>query len=456
MAPPFISAIRHGEYIFALTGADCRLAAAGVEKYLAEERDLLDRRGISILGAFPFPTRRSRRLHRLLARYVGLLVDGVPCGFYAVRKLGDVAGLLNAAGKRLLEIQIHHLRHLDLAAVRDFLAAVPVPVRLFLHDFYTICPQYNLLRNDQMYCGSVPPSAEKCAGCRHWTPDHLSRIRDLLASLGDRLAVVAPSASAREIWIESFPEFSGRTAVVPHWRPEGRRHRAVRPNNPAAPLRLAYVGAPRAHKGWEAFTQAASELSAVGAPYEFFHLGLGAGAPANVRNIPVSFLRDGPQAMTNALRAAEIDVVLFWALWPETYSYVLHESWLAEVMVVASAASGHIARTVQAEALGPVLADLPALLAYLGDEKGVRRDLEQFRLRRAVLPERFVPNERIADELAALPRIEWSGPAGGVPRVWPVEWLYRLKLWKRRWADGGPGWPRRRERVQGSAAESPR
>lgn len=431
MISAFIRAMRHGKYVVWMTYADYRQAAAGVEKYLAEERDLLEQRGISTLCVFPFPSKRRPWLQRHLSRYWGVLVDGNLIGFYDVPGLVGGMAQLHGAGKVTMEIQIHHLWNFDLAQVRRFLDAVPVPVRLYLHDYFTICPQYNLLRNDEIYCGDAPPSPEKCEDCRNWAPGHREAVGRLLHSVAEHLTVVAPSLSARQIWLHSFSEWEEKVVVCPHWKEEGERSIPGGKKNAEEPIRLAFVGAPRMHKGWPVFVRLSEELSSSGRDYEFYHLGSPPVKSGRIVNIPVSFVRQGAGAMTETLRRLSIDMVLFWALWPETYSYTLHESWLAGVRMMVSSTSGHIAHTVEREQLGCVFQDYSQLSGYLRNVDRVRKDIGEWR-GRVRLPARFVPNDAIPLELAfaSAPALNLTGTRSSSVRH--VAALYGLKRLRQR------------------------
>jgi len=317
------------------------------------------------------------------------------------------------------------------------LQEVPVPVKLFLHDYATVCPKFSLLRNDERFCGRASPSLEKCGGCVSWTPEHHGRIRAVLESVGDRLRVVAPSPAARHIWLGTFPDFEDRVEVVPHLVPAGSRANDYRAKPPGAAVRWAYIGAPYRHKGWEVFRQLSATAAAARWPYEFYHFGLARGGSPGIRNISVSILRDGPEAMTQALRRADVDIVFLWALCPETYSYVLHESLLTNAMLVTNPDSGNIADTVAAREAGRIFASQAELQAYLRDVQQVRRDVDFYRGKPADLPSRFVPNDAI------LATLDWSAnpalPAG--PGVYHPNrlagFLYGLKELKRK---AGQAW----------------
>jgi hypothetical protein len=424
--------MRGDKYVVLLTREDYRTSAAGMEKYISDELRLLRERKISSICLFPFPMRPRPGLHRLLSKYGGVIIDGTLCGFHDVSGLAGLLSGLQRTGRSPLEIQIHHLMHFDLERVGGLLRSVEVPVKLFLHDYYTICPQYNLLKNGTAYCGDDIPCPRKCADCSRWTPGHHEQIRQLLESVADRLTVVSPSPSTRQIWLKSFPDFAGQTRVIPHLRKTGECTRTYAGKTEGAPVRLAYIGSPVPHKGWGTFVRLMEDLSGESRRYAFYHFGLRKAGKGNFIHIPVSFVQDGPRAMTEAIRKEDIDIVLLWASWPETYSYTLHESWAAHVMFITNPGSGNITDVVRNEGLGRIFDNYPQLLEYLRDEPRVRNDIDHFRGGNRSLPAGWVPNEEIMETIHFHPdvRIHGTGGPGKASRFAGV--LYRLKQWKRR------------------------
>lgn len=420
-------------YVLCLTCVDPRWDAAGLERYLADETALLADWGMSVVCLFPFPTRKSKQLNRYLSRFWGVLADGMLQGFYDTDGILGLLAEWQRAGRVPVEIQLHHLKNWDLSQVEQLLCRIPVDVRLFLHDYFTVCPQYNLLRNSMAYCGAAPPSENKCKGCRWWTPGHLGAMRKVLKAAGSRLVVTAPSDSARQIWVSSFPEHESRTEVVPHLIPAGDATRPASPSRTNQPLRIAFVGSPADHKGWSVFSRLVEVLAQDNPGYVFYHFGRPARLRGSVIQVPVSFVREGPDAMTAAIRRAGIEVVLLWSIWPETYSYVLQESRMANAWVITNSDSGNIAATVRRDGGGRVLRDAGELLAYLQDIDQVRQDVDKFRTRSPDGAARMVPNPVVADDLASKPGATARLKGGSARRCLHVGGLYRLKRLKRKW-----------------------
>lgn len=431
-APRQLRFMQHDRYVLFLANVDYLPSVGGLGRYMRDEIELLRGRHVSSLCIFPFPTKRSKWLDRHLSNYWGVRMDGILVGFYGNQEILGLVAELGRAGKRLIDAQIHHLNYFNLERVARLLLDVPVPVKLFLHDYYTICPRSHLLKNGKQYCGAAMPSPEKCADCAYWTPAHHGRIRAVLTSIRERLTVVAPSPAARQIWLSTFSDFSDQTVVIPHWKEAGKIGNTYVKKMKGEPIRLAYVGAPVPYKGWEIFRKLVDELAASSLNYEFYHFGfLGKGDPS-IRNIPISFIKDGREAMTQAIRKAGIDIVLLWALWPETYSYTLYESLMANVMLITNPDSGNIADTVARQNLGRIFRSDEELLAYAMDIEQVRKDIDFYRGKRNPLPAHLVPNDAIMDilDFAASPPL--LAETGAIRNAWHVEALYSLKLLKKR------------------------
>lgn len=421
-----------GGFVLCFTRADYRHAASGLEKYLAEEIELLAGAGISAVCVFPFRTRRNPRVDAWLSQYWGVVAAGRWCGFIRAADLADWLATWSGQAGGLLEVQLHHVQDYPLDSLAKFLAAAPMPVRLFVHDYHTVCGQYNLLRNGREFCGPTAPSAEKCAGCASWNAAYYPAMRAFLDRLRGRLSVWVPSAAAARVFAGAYPEWAGQMRVVPHWRP-GNSPAVACAAGAGETLKIGFVGAPTTAKGWAVFVRLSQRPELRQTPIEFFHFGQPAlDVPRPVRNVPISFVRDGRGAMTAALRRSGVDVVLLWSLWPETYCYVLYECLQAGTMVLTHPDSGNVADEVRRSGVGRVLANETELAEYLADLPRVRADVA--RCRQAAL-DGFGSMTVNAEILHLLPPaatpLAAAGKAPSPARA--VGALYALKMaWRRR------------------------
>ena len=430
----FARGMAHKRYVVYLLRSDPWRETGGLERRVRDEISALGKRGASSICLFPFPTKKSPWLNDHLAQYWGAVVDGRFAGFWRAKEWPRVLGRLSAEYNcRPVGIQIHHLLGFDLEAVRRFCAECPLPIQLFLHDYYTVCPQYNLLKNGERYCGPAKPSEAKCADCASWTPEHHGRMRALLEDMGERLFVVAPSEPCLGIWLNAFGDFQKRTAVVPHLKPASRESLPERAAD-AGTIRIAFVGMPYRLKGWDAFVELARELAPADLGYEFLHFAKVNARLPFIRGVPVDYAVGGANAMVDALRREGADVAVLWSICPETYSYAQWECRAAGVWVVANSDGGNIAHVVATQGGGKVLPDARRLVEYFRDPAQVRRDLDGFR-RSGIAACRMEPNDETAQQIdfslaTALPS------RGGAPRrAWHVGGLYglkRLKKWLKR------------------------
>lgn len=418
-----------GDYVLCFARADYRHSASGIEKYLAEEIELLAGAGISTVCVFPFRTRRNRKIDAWLSQSWGVVVDGEWRGFRRAADLASGLADLRPGGLGPLEIQLHHLQDYPLETLAGFLMAVPAPVRLFVHDYHTVCSQYNLLRNGLTFCGPTAPSADKCAGCASWNAAYQPAVRAFLEKLRGRLEILAPSAAAARVFTGAYPEWTEQVRIVPHWRSIGPA-----PDRPTAgeTVKIGFAGASSSAKGWDVFLRVSQAAALRPTPYEFVHFGRPArNCPAHVRNVPVSFVRDGRDAMTAALRKAEVDIVLLWSIWPETYCYVLYESLQAGAMVVTHPDSGNVADEVRRSDVGVVLADERELMEYLADGARVRADVRRCRGKSLDKFGHMVVNDDIS-RLIPRKATVCLAPGRRVRPAWAVAALYELKLALRR------------------------
>lgn len=101
--------------------------------------------------------------------------------------------------------------------------------------------------------------------------------------------------------------------------------------------------------------------------------------PENFENVKVS--PGDRSAMLEALRRNEIDVVFHWAIWPETFSYVLYEAIGAGCFILTSHLSGNVADFVAKNKNGIIFLSFSNLVEHLSDPDLLRRELMEFRLR---------------------------------------------------------------------------
>jgi len=272
---------------------------------------------------------------------MGMVVDGESIG---LGRAAEITTAIRILRQRFPYLRLRLVVHALLGHSTQFLEELcnsdeNARAYFWVHDYYSICPMYNLLRNNILYCNAPDENSPACSTCIHG--EERKRHRALLQSLFRRcnFDIIAPSQAALDLWHKRSGLPYRSSVVHEHARliPTGLR-RGANPDR----LRVAFLGLPRYHKGWEAYARLVKSLQ--GDPrYEFYLFGKEEKLYPPVTWREVSVGLDNPNAMTEALRQEEIHVAVLWPVWPETFCIAAHEALAAGTFIVTSAGSGNIA-----------------------------------------------------------------------------------------------------------------
>lgn len=251
---------------------------------------------------------------------------------------------------------------------------------LWLHDYLTICPSYTLQRNNISYCAAPPETSNACDICLFGAERraHAPRIRAFFDTLD--VHVISPSEVTAKLWSETSGLVPASLQVCPHmtldWRPR---------DTPApvddGPITLAFLGTPVPFKGWTIFERLV-ERHGLADKMRFVYCGARAVKLAGVDQVPVHVTTDTPDAMIDAVAAEKVDLVLHWAIWPETFSLSCYEALAGGAYVLTNPVSGNVAATIERTGCGAVLDDEDALLAFFEDGRAEAM-VQSLRARRA-------------------------------------------------------------------------
>jgi len=241
--------------------------------------------------------------------------------------LPKLASLLQSL--RVARLHFHHV-HMLPRAVLDLPAAAEVPYDVTLHDYYPICPQYQLVTSDGRYCGE--PATAGCNACiaerpNRWGLDITAWRATFAGLLAHADRVIAPSADVAKRMRRYLPELE--IAVWPH--PEFETH------SPPAIARVLVLGNLSREKGLRVVAACAADAKARGLPLTFRVLGSTTEPVAQSPEVPLSIVGQYEEAALPTLLAAEKpDVIFFPAQVPETYSYTLSVALATGLPIVVS------------------------------------------------------------------------------------------------------------------------
>ncbi|MCP5420953.1 MAG: glycosyltransferase [Gammaproteobacteria bacterium] len=227
-------------------------------------------------------------------------------------------------GLEIARVHFHHLLgHFQcIARLPDRLG---VPYDFTLHDYFPICPQFNLTRVDGRYCGQ--PDRHGCQACLSerpapWAMD-ITAWREFFGRLlqgAER--VIGPSWDVIERTRGYLPQ--ARYIHLPH--PEWRE------------IKVLVLGRLSLAKGGKQLESCARDAAARQLPLVFRVLGSAAYRETDLseRDLPWSFSGVYEDRQLARLIAAEqADLIYFPAQWPETYSYTLSAALRSGLSIVA-------------------------------------------------------------------------------------------------------------------------
>lgn len=255
---------------------------------------------------------------------------------FTIEQTDDLVAMLHSCG--IDRVHVHHWLGYEVA-LQPLLDRLGAPFDLTIHDYFSICPQINLLPTPaSRYCGE--PDAATCNACIAGRPQHgAANITDWRMRhawlLNEAERVICPSGDARDRIARYFPH--ARLIAVPHevvaqasWRVQPT------PQQPGEPVRIGVIGVIARHKGLDALAAAIEAAD----PREFQFVVIGSCDPKLPRHLRHRVEETGPYKeadLPGLLKAARLHVAWFPATWPETYSYTLSAAINAELPIVAPA-----------------------------------------------------------------------------------------------------------------------
>ncbi|MCA6230742.1 MAG: hypothetical protein IM653_09685 [Phenylobacterium sp.] len=332
----------------------------GLQLCVQREHAAFAAQGVGVLHLYPVDTWPTLREDG--GGPVGVSVAGEAWGAWTAQDVGAaLAAALPPSGRRTFAL--HSLLGHDPAAVEAILRAGGFARGVFwLHDFASLCAGIHLMRDDLVDCGAPPAASAACGVCVYGPRRglHADAHRRLIEAFG--LQVLAPSQVALDLWRRASGMSLAPAQVLPLAALGGPAASAPGPPAPDGVLRVAFLGAPVPHKGWDVFCDVVGRF-ADDPRYAFLQFGAQGAGYSGMRFVEVRVSTASPQAMRDALVREGVDVALAWSLCTETFGFTALEAAAAGAAVLAGPDSGNIAAQVRAGLPGLVLDDEAALFA---------------------------------------------------------------------------------------------
>lgn len=333
---------QHPKALISLSHTHYLTVTGGTENVIATESIAMIRAGWSYIHITPLEKNNTFHEERgTLGQKLILTVNGIKRGIIHAFVLSTA--IFESSEKNHIDYRlvIHHLLGFELHSILSIIQALRKrPSFLWIHDFFTLCTDPFLLRNDQEFCGAPPSDSASCLICTKGRVRnlHTERIKKLFQAL--QPIVIAPSHAMLEAWKPQNQYKISDTVVVPLALVEiGKLNQTNTPSN--TPLRVAYIGAKVWHKGWNTYQRLLDNLKS-DPRYEFYRFGYGASKQENPKEVDVIVTPEDPTAMIRAIEKFEIDVAIIWSECHESFSFVTCEALAAGASVITRSGAGNI------------------------------------------------------------------------------------------------------------------
>lgn len=344
--------------------------SGGIQLCIQREEQLADEKGMLYLNVHPWqPLPKLAVVKKDTDPLVSLVMAGKDIGVCLSSVLTSALKEIQIVRRADIYVIIHSLLGHSIEHVKDW-----VMVRrdhrcwLWLHDFFTLCPSYALQRNNVTFCGAPSIESNACTICIYGEErrTHMQRMDNFYKDLS--VNAIAPSEVTKQFWLSKAKISPTSVTVLPHIEmPWTVREKPIQKKLKNT-ISIGFLGGQVYHKGWNVFEKLAQFLMD-DSRYRFVHFGTTKPLMSKIYHVNVHVTASDCFAMSRAISEAEIDFVLHWATWPETFSFTTHEAIAGGAFVLTNPISGNVAAAVSSTGMGAVFPDESQLFNFFKENE---------------------------------------------------------------------------------------
>jgi hypothetical protein len=234
----------------------------------------------------------------------------------------------------------------------------------YVHDYFSLCSEYRLLRNNIIPCDAPLLDSINCNICAHGDTrtGHVTGFKKFFNELKPTL--IYPSNCSKKIFEAGYAA-KMKSVVVPHiqvsQKPVSKNNRVRLKDK----IRIAFCGSPVAHKGFYHFEEIVDK-SLSNICLEFFHFG---SVDAKLQNVEFvkTVLKNGKSPMVKKIEEYEIDIVFIGSTWRETFNFVAYEALQAGAAIIALTSSGNVCDVIEFYKVGQTVNSWQECLELFND-----------------------------------------------------------------------------------------
>lgn len=228
-------------------------------------------------------------------------------------------------------IYINHVIGFNIPKFLIWNEKINIPYNIFIHDFFFVCPNYNLLNYKNIYCMCEKDSS-KCNYCLENTKNcsirDIDKWRESMETfLSKAHSVKAPSWSTKKIVNDYYPNIS--IEVKEHEIPSCIHKTYQKAFLEDKIKTVAVVGAIAIQKGVDILYKIKDKIEKQNLPIRLVVIGYTSRETGPYRSPSGNFIITGPYKqddISDILAIYRVCLVLIPSIWPETFSYTTAEA----------------------------------------------------------------------------------------------------------------------------------
>ncbi len=344
----------------------------GVQKFVSDEGSSALNAGYKYLHIYPAIAGRTLLDDQSASTFlINCSLDKEFLGTFTALEISNSIEVLCAKFSDLNCVSvIHSLMGWSVSAVKEILSDRNIEVFLYGHDYFLLCPEYKLIRNNLVPCNAPPISSHQCNICIHQNErqKHLLALSKIYEVMSPK--IIYPSATVKKIFENAWPTLNAPSTVLPHIKvtqiaPPHQGDEEGKHSNKR--LKIAFCGEPVPHKGFMHFIELI-ESCRLNEKLDFFHFGKTKSSVTDLNFIKTS-LKSGESLMINNLKNNDIDVVFIGSTWAETFNFVAYEAAEAGCAIITLSNSGNVADFVRTMAIGMVTDNLDSCVSVINSDE---------------------------------------------------------------------------------------
>ena len=367
--------------VFSIGNDDFRITSGGIQVCVGVECSEFNRKGINYLHMFPSVFERVMSVSGSNPELSFVLNGKLLISKLATEQLMDFfIEIQRDQHLELRGISIHGLLGHDAARVLEQVNTLKyTPIYFWIHDYSMVCSSPSLAHNSIRFCGAPEQGSPACNTCMHGPSRSLTFHPLTVLLAASQIKLVAPSTTAAEYFADAIGKLNMSAPdikVMPHGELLTSSIGTVASGIAnSSSIRVAFVGNPLSHKGWFVF-QTLAETYREDKRYEFVQFGMERGGGVQFHFLSQS--GKNPNETSDILRQFDIDVVVCWSTWPETFGLIAHEATAAGCYVISTSHAGNIAQVISTHNSGMILESETELFDLFAEGDSLRRNLDSF------------------------------------------------------------------------------